>query len=355
MRRPRSGWVSGGWLSLVGAWACVACRSPAATVFDAGTPSDHGSLTRDDAGGALEALGDAQGAELSETSAQALADANPPPAASDADGGDATVAALASDAAVASHSHARCPREMVDVAGRICVDRFEASLIDAATGQRLSPHYPPEPEVALRIFDKWQEARLTTGSMRARAMPLPLLPEIERGATFRPKAVSVKNVIPQGYISGKVAAEACARAGKRLCTHDEWMFACRGEQQTKFPYGPEYRANVCNVFRAEHPAQKLHDDASAGHSDPRLGLVADHDGPLLRATGATKTCASRWGDDAIYDMVGNEDEWIDDPNGTFVGGFFSRSTREGCESIVTVHPLLHWDYSIGLRCCATPR
>jgi sulfatase modifying factor 1 len=158
-------------------------------------------------------------------------------------------------------------------------------------------------------------------------------------------------VIPQGYISGRVAGEACARAKKRLCTHDEWTFACRGESQTKYPYGSEYQTGVCNVWRTTHPAAKLHDNASAGHSDPRLGLVKADDGPLLRTTGSTKTCVSRWGKDAIYDMVGNADEWIDDPDGTFVGGFFSRSTKEGCDSIVTVHPFIHWDYSIGLRCC----
>jgi hypothetical protein len=79
--------------------------------------------------------------------------------------------------------------------------------------------------------------------------------------------------------------------------------------------------------------------------------VKANDGPLLRTTGATKTCVSHWGKDAIYDMVGNVDEWIDDPEGTFVGGFFSRGTKEGCDSIVSVHPLTHWDYSIGLRCC----
>src|SRR6266545_3627884 len=79
--------------------------------------------------------------------------------------------------------------------------------------------------------------------------------------------------------------------------------------------------------------------------------VEEEGRPLLRPTGSTKECKSRWGKDAIYDMVGNEDEWIDDPEGTFVGGFFSRGTKEGCDSIVTVHPISHWDYSIGFRCC----
>jgi formylglycine-generating enzyme len=256
------------------------------------------------------------------------------------------------DASEVEASSARhCPKDMVNVAGRFCIDRYEDSLVDDVSGERLSPHYPPEPGVPLRMFAKWQEERLNVGPTWARAMPLPIVPEIEQTSDFRPRAVSIRGVYPQGYVSGRVAGEACARAKKRLCTHDEWAFACRGERQTKYPYDNEYQPGICNVFRSSHPAQRLHDNASAGHSDPRLGLVKGEDGPLLRTTGSTKECVSRWGKDSIYDMVGNEDEWIDDPDGTFVGGFFSRSTKEGCDSIVTVHPITHWDYSIGLRCC----
>ena len=244
-----------------------------------------------------------------------------------------------------------CAKEMVNVAGRFCIDRFEASLVDEVSGEGLSPHYPPEPNIALRIFKRWDEQRETVGPPAAREMPLPLLPDIERADAFRPKAMSVRDVLPQAYVSGRVAGEACARAKKRLCTREEWTFACRGERQTKYPYGVEYKAGVCNVYRTSHPAQILHDNASAGHSDPRLGLVTAEDGPLLRTTGATKTCVSRWGKDVIYDMVGNVDEWIDDPDGTFLGGFFSRGTQNGCDSSVSTHQLLHWDYSIGFRCC----
>jgi hypothetical protein len=257
-----------------------------------------------------------------------------------------------SAAAEPASTSRRCPKDMVNVGNRFCIDRFEDTLVDDATAERLSPHYPPEPGMALRMFDRWQEQRLTLGPNEARSMLLPDLPDIERRGDFLPRAVSVRSTLPQGYINGRVAAEACGRAKKRLCTYDEWTFACRGEGQTKYPYGREYRAGVCNVFRMSHPAMKLHYNASIGHSDPRLGLVSDGEGPLLRVTGATKMCASRWGKDAIYDMVGNQDEWIDDPDGTFVGGFYSRSTKEGCDSIITVHPLLHWDYSIGFRCCS---
>jgi len=174
---------------------------------------------------------------------------------------DAQGAAIAEDAAIEAGeerdageveaSAARhCPKDMVNVAGRLCIDRYEDSLVDDATGDRLSPHYPPEPGAPMHIFAKWQEERLNVGPPWARAMPLPLVPEIEQNDDFRPRAVSIRGVYPQGYISGRVAGEACARAKKRLCTHEEWSFACRGEKQTKYPYGSEYQPGVCNVFRS---------------------------------------------------------------------------------------------------------
>ena len=74
----------------------------------------------------------------------------------------------------------------------------------------------------------------------------------------------------------------------------------------------------------------------------------------LGHTGGTLECASQWGNDAIFDMVGNLDEWIEDPEGTFLGGFYARKTQEGCDSRVEVHGLDYYDYSLGVRCCKSP-
>jgi hypothetical protein len=95
----------------------------------------------------------------------------------------------------------------------------------------------------------------------------------------------------------------------------------------------------------------LHGDASKHHLDPRLGLSYDEDGPLLHPSGSFPQCVSRWGNDVIYDMVGNLDEWIDEPSGSFVGGFYSRATREGCDSSIDSHAPGYLDYSLGARCC----
>jgi hypothetical protein len=244
-----------------------------------------------------------------------------------------------------------CPFEMVRVARRFCVDRFEASLVDHKTGRPLSPYYPPSRRYATMIEKQWERERLQVGDQEARNMPLPALPDWQRQEHFSPRAVSRRGAVPHGYTSGELAAKACANAGKRLCTIDEWRLACRGEQDRQFPYGTEHVQGKCNMHRESHPAVVLHDNASKGHLDPRLNQVAVAGRPLLRKTGDTPSCVSEWEGDGIFDMVGNLDEWVDDPEGTFLGGFYSRAKKDGCESTVRFHPIEYFDYSTGTRCC----
>jgi hypothetical protein len=53
----------------------------------------------------------------------------------------------------------------------------------------------------------------------------------------------------------------------------------------------------------------------------------------------------------VFDMVGNLDEWVEDPEGTFAGGFYSRGTHEGCDAVISSHDFAYFDYSLGTRCC----
>jgi sulfatase modifying factor 1 len=246
-----------------------------------------------------------------------------------------------------SLSHGGCPPEMVSIRGQFCIDRYEASLVDARE-RSLSPYYPPSHDELLHILSVF---RGVTPSASRRVPALPLPPGFSMDAAFEPQARSLPAVVPNGYVSGLMAQRACENAGKRLCRPDEWITACRGERATKFPYGDHYAEGVCNVFREAHPAVVLYGDASKNHLDPRLNLTEGESGPLLRKTGATPACRSDWGQDAAYDMVGNLDEWVDDPHGAFQGGFYARATREGCDSRVSVHPPQYFDYSLGIRCC----
>jgi len=240
---------------------------------------------------------------------------------------------------------------MVHVAERFCIDRYEATMVDRASRRPFSPFYPPSRKELRRAIagQKWGPAALGKEEIEP---PVPLLPEWERGPDVEPMAVSAAHVTPQAYVSKPTAKAACESAGKRLCTLDEWKLACRGDQNTRHPYGDKYRIGLCNVHGTSHPASILYGNASLGHWDPRLNQVMVDGAPLLRPTGETPKCRSTWGNDAVYDMVGNLDEWVEDEKSSFVGGFYARDTFRGCEARVSKHPPIFFDFTTGVRCCA---
>lgn len=257
----------------------------------------------------------------------------------------------------------RCPTGMALVAPaeepsmRFCIDRWEATVLDDRGGGLLSPYWAPNGKRARYLHQVWTKrvAEATDGTALARSTPLPDLPEWQRSPSLVPRAAPPRpGLVPQGYVSGEDARLACERAGKRLCLEAEWRRACRGEEDHAFPYGDAYEPGACNVFREAHPGVLLYENPSINHTDPRFNRVGPKEAPLLRRTGATPRCVSRWGDDEVYDMVGNLDEWVDDPEGTFVGGFYARAKKDGCASTVRSHGFDYSDYSTGFRCCAAP-
>jgi hypothetical protein len=208
-----------------------------------------------------------------------------------------------------------CPSGMLRV-GTFCIDRYEASLVRVDDGTSLSPFHNP--------------------------------------GTTRARAVSIAGAIPQGYINGRQAAAACMEAGKRLCTDTEWLRACRGPSSTTYPYGNTRMPGVCNDARAVHPAVERF-GTSADWIWSRLGDACINQLPdSLAPTGAHPGCVSAEGP---FDMMGNLHEWTADPAGTFRGGFYVDTYRngEGCLYRTTAHDVGHWDYSTGFRCCADPR
>jgi len=258
----------------------------------------------------------------------------------------------ASFTASTTRASRRCPSEMVFVPPTLCVDRFESTLADMTTGRLLSPYYAATPNLMTIGRNDFATRRERTGDLFARALPLPELSEWQWTATLSPIALPLRGSQPNGYVTGLVARASCEAAGKRLCKLDEWRRACKGAAAAQFPYGPSYREALCNVATREHPAALLHDNASVGHLDPRLDALTYDRAPRPFPAGELATCASSWGDDAIYDMVGNVDEWVDEKGGAFAGGFFARGTTNGCDAIVTAHPENYLDYSTGVRCCS---
>jgi hypothetical protein len=208
-----------------------------------------------------------------------------------------------------------CPAGMTPVGGAFCVDRWEASLVlDTPAGPvGFSPYAHP-----------------TTETVRA---------------------VSAPGVVPQAYIDEPVAAAACARAGKRMCTDTEWLRACQGSSGTTYPYGNTRQPGVCNDARACHPAiQYFQTSASSVWSmlgDPCIDQLPAG----LLPTGSLPGCVTA---DGAYDMMGNLHEWTSDPAGTFRGGYYVDTVLNGngCLYATTAHDVYQWDYSTGFRCCA---
>jgi len=225
-----------------------------------------------------------------------------------------------------------CSAEMVEVnAARtaFCIDRYEASLVQRAARGALSP---------------WPGNRPVEGSEASIV------------------AVSQRGVKPQAYISGAQAALACEHAGKRLCTAEEWVTACRGPNNTRYPYGNTRQAGVCNDRfdrPTGHPVQRLFRETRApGTSAAKMWTPAFMNDPRLlelpdtvAASGAFPRCTNAYG---VVDMVGNLHEWVADPEGTFLGGYFmdTRQNGEGCAYRTRAHAFTYHDYSTGFRCCS---
>jgi formylglycine-generating enzyme len=219
-------------------------------------------------------------------------------------------------------SNGACPPAMADVDHQFCVDRWEGSLVEvAADGQELP----------------WSPFKAA-----------------EAGHNLR--AVSKPGVYPQGYISGAQAAHACAAAGKRLCAPTEWRKACMGPEQRTFGYGTTRIAGRCND-RGRSPMLQYYPNflspsapvGAKAMNDPRLNQLAG----TLSPTGSHEGCTNDYG---VYDMVGNLHEWTSDPKGTFQGGYYLDTHRngDGCTYRTVAHDFVYHDYSTGFRCCADP-
>jgi sulfatase modifying factor 1 len=217
---------------------------------------------------------------------------------------------------------ATCPPETANVEDRFCIDRWEDSLVEVMPDGSSVP-WPP--------FDEYEEGHIL-------------------------RAASVPNTYPQAYISGAQAATACAAAGKRLCAPIEWRAACYGPRKQKFGYGDERVSGRCND-EGRSPMLELYPRVATSWTlvgmvemnDPRLNQLPD----TIALTGSHEGCTNEYG---VFDMVGNLHEWTNDPHGTFQGGYYldTHKNGDGCAYRTIAHEFTYHDYSTGFRCCADP-
>jgi sulfatase modifying factor 1 len=211
-----------------------------------------------------------------------------------------------------------CPAGMSSILGKFCIDKYEASTVEVLAGGKTRAHSPYDSVEGLKV-----------------------------------KAVTKKGVKPQAYISRDEASLACEAAGKRLCSDEEWMTACKGKHPTQYPYGDEHKEGYCNdsgVSSFNHyygsantePSQEAY--SWANMNDPRLNQLQG----TLAPTGKFKKCKNGFD---VYDMVGNLHEWT--RSSTFRGGYYldTHINGDGCDYRTTAHAAKYHDYSTGFRCC----
>jgi hypothetical protein len=104
------------------------------------------------------------------------------------------------------------------------------------------------------------------------------------------------------YVAWPEAKGLCEEQGKRLCTEDEWTFACEGEEATPYPYGYDRDPTACAI---DSKWRAFNERAM----QPRDGYEAKAEMDRLwqgHASGAMPRCKSVFG---VFDMTGNVDEW----------------------------------------------
>ncbi len=211
-----------------------------------------------------------------------------------------------------------CPAGMTDVDDSYCIDRYEAHL------------------------EQWE------GGAWVERSPYDTLSSGERV-----RAVVTSGAVPQAYISGDEADDACQEAGKRLCTSDEWLAAYQGPQGWTYPYGDSHAEGSCNDdYAGSHPLIDYFDKSDGIWDSEHMNNpgINQQEGTVAPG-GGYADCESAWG---AFDMHGNLHEWVVDADGTFRGGFYADASINGpgCTYVTTAHARTYHDYSTGFRCCA---
>lgn len=125
-----------------------------------------------------------------------------------------------------------------------------------------------------------------------------------------------KGVVPYRNIPYTGARNLCKKNGKRLCTIQEWQWACSGLEGYPYPYGVQMKEHNCNTEGVK----------------------------LVEPSGSRIKCVGKLN---VYDMVGNLFEWVTDSRGRtmIMGGPTSKCQDISPGMKGAAKP------QIGFRCC----
>lgn len=140
------------------------------------------------------------------------------------------------------------------------------------------------------------------------------------------------------------AENLCKSVGKRMCTRKEWVNACKGPNNSIYPYGDKPDTSTCNTNKY----WRAWDIYKVALRDNKTLKYLDQSEP----SGARETCVSAVG---AYDMVGNAEEWVKCDTGKYgyclVGGYWVNEKPPSCTHSIIVHAGNWNGYATGFRCC----
>jgi hypothetical protein len=161
-----------------------------------------------------------------------------------------------------------------------------------------------------------------------------------------------KGELPALLISWTDAKKECEKVGKRLCTENEFNFACEGEAMLPYTYGYTRDATKCNIDRPyrkrEHKLLKYESCLKKPECKKELEKLDQR-----LPTGSLATCVSPFG---VYDLNGNINEWVfrpkeKPPSRSGLKGGWWGPVRGRCRPTVGFHKEDDYGYEEGFRCC----
>jgi formylglycine-generating enzyme required for sulfatase activity len=182
---------------------------------------------------------------------------------------------------------------------------------------------------------------------------------------------NVPGEFPATMLSWNDGQALCKLQGKRLCSEDEWSFACEGPEAWPYPYGydrylepgahfPDHipAGDGCNIdvirhVHADIPRMMRYRFAPEGLAEiDRLWSAVP--------AGSRAACTSPFG---VRDLTGNIEEWtvqvpgrppnLHGADSVLKGGYWS-PVRSRCETAELAHGPGHQYYQTGFRCCSGP-
>jgi formylglycine-generating enzyme required for sulfatase activity len=232
-----------------------------------------------------------------------------------------------------------CASGMVEVSGQAIVGAYEGAMVEYMQNQACDRW----------ISQTFPERCATFSRNKWLALSAHLPRRQQRFCIDRFEYPNVLGEYPVIDINWYESDARCREQGKRLCTEDEWTFACEGEEAMPYPTGYERPEEACVIDRPwQKPDELVLYRRSSFAAMLELGRLWQGE-----ASGSRPQCKSAFG---VYDMTGNVDEWarssISGERPSVLKGGYWGPVRTRCRPATKKHDERHAFYQQGFRCCA---